>query len=174
MKLTARATTLLLGVVTALMMVVPTAAHATANSGVGVQDAPTPGVLYQVRNQLQFECLAGRSNERVNIAHCNAGFSDQFWSLEPIGAPGFFRFRGAGTGKCMAIISNGNVRMSNCVDSFNDQWWRLDPVSGTTTHFMLFNHLRGTCLAAPTINGAAHSFACTPSFTDQWWSFIPR
>jgi hypothetical protein len=173
MKFSARVTALLLGAVAALTMAVPTAAQATADSRDFLQDTPMPGVLYQLRNQFHFECLAGKSNERVDIAHCNGGFNDQWWSLEPVAAPGFFRLRGLGTGKCMAIIRNGNVRMSSCVDSFDDQWWRLDPVAGGT-QFMLFNHLRGVCLAAPTINGAARPFTCTPSFTDQWWTFVPR
>jgi hypothetical protein len=173
MKLSTRALTLFLGVITALVMAVPTAANATTSSSNGVLDVPTAGPFYQLRNQLQFECLAGKSNERVDIAHCNPSFNDQWWTLEPAGAPGFYRLRVSESGKCMAVIKNGNVRMSNCVADFNDQWWRLDPVPGTN-QFMLYNHLRQTCLAAPTINGSARPFTCTVGFTDQYWSFISR
>jgi len=174
MKLSTRVATLLLGIIAALTMAVPTAAQATANSSSGVLDAPTPGPFYQIRNYLHFECLAGKSNERVDIAHCNPSYNDQWWALEPAGAAGFYRLRVAADGKCMAVLKNGNVRMSNCVADWNDQWWRLDPVPGYTNMYTLYNHLRGTCLAAPTINGAARPFTCTPGYTDQYWSFLPR
>jgi hypothetical protein len=173
MKLSARSMALLLSIVASLMLVVPAAAQATASSSDTLQENPTPGVFYMLQNQWHGQCLAGRSNERVNISSCNPFFNDQIWTLEPVAAAGFYRLRVAETGKCVAIISNGNVRTSNCVDSFNDQWWRLDPVA-TGGPYMLYNHLRQTCLAATTRNGGARSFTCTPSFRDQWWTFIQR
>lgn len=174
MKQSVRGTALLLGVVAALLiMVVPAAAHATAQSRSTVLATPTPGVLYQLLNLGRGQCLAGLSNNRVNISGCNVSFTDQYWLLEPIGEPGYYRLRGFATSKCLAIISNGNVRVSDCVNTFNDQWWRLDLTPGANS-YQLFNHLRGRCLAAPSANGAATSFRCEPTFTDQWWSFIPR
>ncbi|HEV8555771.1 MAG TPA: ricin-type beta-trefoil lectin domain protein [Actinophytocola sp.] len=174
MKLSARVTALLVGVVMALLtMVVPTAAQATTQSSSGVLAVPTPGVLYQLSNLGRGQCAAGQSSNRVNMSGCNVNFLDQFWLPEPIGGPGLFRLRGLATSKCLAIISNGNVRVSDCVDSFADQWWRFDPAP-VVDSYMLFNAFRGTCLAAPSANGAATSFRCERGFTDQWWTFVPR
>jgi hypothetical protein len=174
MKLSARGTALFLGVVAALLtLTLPTAAHAITPSRSSVLATPTPGALYQLLNLGRGQCAAGQSNNRVNISGCNVTFTDQYWLLEPTGAAGFFRLRGLATSKCLAIISNGSVRVSGCVDTFDDQWWRLDPTPSTNS-YQLFNHLRGTCLAAPSANGAATSFGCQPTFADQWWTFIPR
>ncbi|MBP2326601.1 hypothetical protein JOF56_006986 [Kibdelosporangium banguiense] len=171
MKLSARGLALLSGVVTALITMI---APAYANAQSSVLDAPTPGVQYRLSNQWHSgECLAGRNNDRVNIAHCEVSYTDQYWYLEPVAAAGFYRLRNVASGQCAAILKNGHVRMSGCVDSYNDQWWRLDPVPGYNT-YQLYNHLRGTCLAAPTINGAARPFTCEPSYADQRWAFIRR
>ncbi len=171
MKLSARMAALLVGAVSALlMMIVPAAAQAAPN---GALAEPTPGVLYQLLNQGRGQCLAGQSSERVNISGCNVTFTDQFFFLEPAGEAGFYRVRGLATSKCLAILKNGNVRVSRCDPTFDDQWWRLDPAPGANT-FMLYNHLRGKCLAAPSANGAATSFDCTPTFSDQSWAFLTR
>jgi hypothetical protein len=170
MKLSVRGVALLLGVVAALFtMAVPASASTST-----VATTPPPGVAYQLLNLQRGQCLAGQRSNRVNISNCNATFTDQYWIPEPIGEPGFFRLRSLATAKCLAIISNGNVRVSGCEDTFNDQWWRLDAVPGTTNAYQPFNHLRGTCLAAPSSSGAATSFRCEPTFVDQWWSFIPK
>lgn len=172
MKLSARGTALLLGVaMTLLTMVIPTAAAAAAPVGGQALAVPPPGMLYQLQNVTQGQCLAGQSSNRVNISQCERDFDDQFWHLEPIGDPGFFRLRGLETGKCLAIISNQNVRISSCVDGFNDQWWRLDPTPDFNA-FQMFNHNRQRCLAGPRGQGAATSLSCDPSSRDQRWIFL--
>jgi len=173
MKLSARVTVLLLGVVAALTMVVPTVAQGATRSGSGVLASPPPGVAYQLINRGRGQCLAGQKSNRVNMFRCEGTYTDQFWLLEPIGQPGFFRLRNLSNSKCLAIISNGNVRVSGCEDTFDDQWWRLDPTPDSNA-YQLYNHLRGTCLAAPSANGAATSFTCEPTYADQGWTFVPR
>jgi hypothetical protein len=169
MKLSARATALLLGVVAALLtMIVPTAAHAAGNA----VSAP-PNGLYQLQNSARAQCLVGQTTNRVVLAPCDVNVGDQAWVLEPAAQTAFFRIRGLSTGKCLAIITNGNVRISSCNNDFSDQWWRVDP-SPNVNAFMLTNFLRGTCLAAPRANGDATSFRCEPTFTDQRWFFVLR
>lgn len=145
--------------------------------------APVPGVVYNILNQFRsggdrgIPCLAGRTNDRVQMAACTDSFTDQFWQLVPAPASGFFRLVVQIDGRCMAFPSGSNgseTRMSSCVDSFDDQWWRFDPTLDAN-RFLIRNFRTGKCLVLTERNFPTTTESdCSISFQDQWWTFFQR
>lgn len=161
----------------AAVAAVPLLAPASADAS-AAPHAAGPGV-YKLLNDLQsLQCLAGRSNNKVQISNCVDAFTDQIWTLQPASAAGYYRLRVRQTDKCLAF-PNGNgsngtqARISDCVDSFDDQWWTLDPTLASDA-FQLRNFHTGKCLVARNLSSSATESDCVLNFRDQWWHFFPH